>query len=104
MKKIIEKLNQLKGVKNVKKTTDNKLRINLFSKEIAHAEAKQIKGDLRKISQKIRSQLDKSDIKTWKWVQKPQKKYKETKIRTEKIKDRKPIGHDPDYYIVYLEE
>lgn len=102
MKKIIQELNKIKDVKNVKRTTENKLKINLFSKELPHTEAKQIKGDLRKTSQKIRSKLEKSNIQTWQWVQKPKKKYQKTQIDTEKIKDRKPVGHEPDYYIIYI--
>lgn len=50
MKKIIQNLRDIQGVKNVKRQSVSVLKINLFSREIKNSEAEIIKGDLRKIS------------------------------------------------------
>ncbi|MFB6115919.1 MAG: hypothetical protein ABEK10_00250 [Candidatus Nanosalina sp.] len=101
MKDLVKKLGKVKGVKNVK-NRGGKLKINLYARE--KGEFYNIKGDLRKISQKLRNRLDtareNSVITAWNWVQKPEKKYTETRLDTEKVNDRKPSGHKPPYYTV----
>ena len=101
MEQLIEELNEIKGVHNVKKKSKLVLKINLHSREIPGQEAEKIIGDLRKISPKISKSLDNStEIKGWNWTRKPEKKYSETGVGTQKIKDRKSIGHDPSYYMI----
>lgn len=108
MEKLLEKLRSIEGVKNIKLQSGPVLKINLFSNEIPGNEAEEIKGDLRKISPKIRNRLEKarknSEISSWNWIRKPQKQYTETSIGTEKISDRKPKGHRPPYYTVSIEK
>lgn len=107
MKPLLEKLNQVEGVKNVKKRSGPTLRINLFSQPVPGREAEEIKGDLRKISQKIRTKLEtakkNSEIENWNWIQKPNKEYEDTPIQTEKVNDRKSIGYKPAYYTVSIQ-
>ena len=104
---LVKKLREIEGVKAVKRSSST-LRIDLFSREIPDAEAEKIMGDLRSISQKIRNTLDKarknSEIENWNWIQKPEKKYAETRINTEKVNDRKAVGHQPSYYTVSIQE
>jgi len=108
MQDLISTINEIKGVKNVKKRSGPTLKINLYSREIPSREAEKIRGDLRKISQKIRDRLEKarekSVINGWNWIQKPEKKYDETGIRTEKISDRKEVGHKPPFYTISIKE
>ena len=108
MKQLIKQLNEVQGVKNVKRRGGPTLRINLFSRKIPGREAEEIEGDLRKIAPKIRVRLEEaeesSEIKAWNWIQKPQKKYDETGVQTEKVNDRKAVGHKPPYYTVSIQE
>lgn len=107
MEDLIQQLREIKGVKNVKKKGGPVLRINLYSREKPRKDVKEIKGDLRTISQKINTTLEnarqKGEIHAWNRVQKPEKKYSETAVRTEKVKDRKPLGHQPDYYRISVQ-
>jgi len=108
MKKLLSELNNVQGVKNVKRRSGPTLRINLFTTEIPGREAEKVKGDLRKISPKIRARLEdakeKGEIEVWNWIQKPEKQYCQTGIDTEKVSDRKAIGHKPAYYTVSIQE
>lgn len=108
MKGTIEKLIDIKGVKNVKRQSGPVLRINLFSREIKGSEASEIKGNLRKITPKIKSTLDEArkngEFKGWEWIVRPEKKYQETKLGRDSISDRKAKGHKPDYYRVSIQE
>jgi len=107
MEKLLENLRSIEGVKTVKLQSGPVLKIDLFSKEIPGIEAEEIRGDLRKISPKIRNRLEKarknSEISSWNWIRKPQKQYAETNIGTEKVSDRKPKGHRPPYYTVSIQ-
>lgn len=108
MKSLLTNLREIEGVKAVRKRSGPTLKIELFSKEIPGAEAEKIMGDLRSISQQISNTLteskESSEIKAWNWIQKPEKKYRQTSVKTEKITDRKPIGYDPAYYTVSIQE
>lgn len=105
MEEVINKIRNIRGVKNVKRFDNNVLEINLFSREIPDTEVKEIRGDLRKISQEIRNTLDlqksKGVFQNWEWVVKPEKKYTETGVG-EKVSDRKSRGHKPSYYRVTI--
>jgi len=107
MKQLLEKLNQVEGVKNVKKRSGPTLRINLFSRPVPGREAEEIQANLQSTSQKIRAQFEtakkNSEIENWNWIQKPEKKYEDTPIQTEKVKDRKSIGYKPAYYTVSIQ-
>lgn len=108
VKQTIQKLNDINGVKNVKRQSGPVLKINLFSREIKGSEAEEIKGDLRKISQKVRNALDNGrsngEFKSWEWIVKPEKKYQETKLGIRKVSDRKSKGHKPAYYRVAIRD
>jgi len=108
MRSLIQNLNELEGVKNVKKRSGPTLRINLFSRPVPGREVEEVSGDLQSISQKLRNALEKakenSEIQSWNWVQKPKKKYDDTPIQTHKVSDRKEIGHKPAYYTVSIQE
>ena len=108
MNETIEELIEVKGVKNVKRQSGSVLRINLFSRDIKGSEASEIKGNLRKITPKIKSVLDQGrkngDFKGWEWIVRPEKQYQETKLGKDSISDRKAKGHKPDYYRVSIEE
>lgn len=105
---LIEELRDIRGVKSVERRSGPVLRINLYSREVGGAELFEIKGDLRKISQRIRTVMEsgreKGVFSGWEWVIKPEKKYMETSLGRNKISDRKPKGHKPDYYEASLEE
>jgi hypothetical protein len=93
---LLEKLMDIKGVKNVKKR-DSGLRINLHTKPTG-SDAEKILGNLNKISQNIRNTLDDSEeISGWEWTVRPQKRYTETSLGG-KVSDRKEKGHRPAYY------
>ena len=106
MAEIVEKLGDLEGVKNVKNKS-GVLRINLFAREKPSGDVWEIKGDLRKTGQGIRRRLEdaleEDIIQNWNWIQKPEKKYEDTPIETEKVSDRKPKGHRPPYYTVSVQ-
>ena len=108
MEELLKQLNEIEGVKTVKRRSGPTLKLELFSREIPDAEAEKIMGNLRSISQNIRNTLDRakenSEIKSWNWIQKPEKKYRETRVKTEKINDRKPVGHEPAYYTLSIQE
>lgn len=108
MQDLIEEINDVQGVKSVKRRSGPTLKVNLYSREIPGREAEELQGDLRKISPKIRQRLEqareKSLIDGWNWIQKPEKKYDETGIRTEKISDRREVGHKPPFYTISIEE
>lgn len=105
MQQLIQELNDIKGVRNVKKKNEVSLKINLHSREIPGQDAEKLMGNLRKISPKIRNILeDSEEIKGWNWTRKPEKKYSETSIKTEKITDRKPVGHEPSYYMISVKK
>ena len=105
MTDLIEELGQIEGVKNVKDRGET-LKINLFARE--QGDNWKIHGDLRKISQKLVNHLnaarEDSVISGWNWVQKPEKQYMETGLKTEKVNDRKASGHKPPYYTVSVEK
>lgn len=104
MKQLPEKIQGIKGVKNVRKNGAG-LKIELFTDKVRGADAEKIKGDLRKISQKLRSKLEQArqngEIKSWEWNIRPQKKYQDAGIGG--VTDRKEKGHDPAYYSVTVE-
>ena len=103
MEKLLTKLKDIKGVKAVRNRSGT-LKIELFSRPVANAEAKEISGDLRSIGQKITNTLNNSsEISSWNWIQKPEKKYSKTSVKTEKVSDRKPVGHEPDYYTLSIQ-
>jgi len=103
MESVIEKLNSIKGIKNVRKLGANQLEINLFSEKVPGREAEKISGNLKKISQKISSKLsEQSGIQNWEWVQKPSNVYDETPVKTEKVSDRKKVGHKPAKYLIFI--
>jgi hypothetical protein len=108
MEELIQELSDVKGVQNVKRKGGPVLRINLHSREKPRQEVKEIMGDLRKISQRIRKKLEDAreqrQITGWNYIQKPEKKYSETSVGTEKVSDRKPLGHEPDYYRIEVKE
>lgn len=104
--KLLKELREVEGVKNVKQRSDT-LKINLFSRPIPGGETKEIRGDLRSISQRIGNILDnlrsRNDIERWEWIQKPEKKYLENSV-TENVSDRKPKGYNRTYYTVAVEK
>lgn len=108
MESLLTDLREIDGVAAVRKRSGPTLKIELFSKEIPDAEAEKITGDLRSISQQISNTLteskESSEIKAWNWIKKPEKMYRETDVKTEKVTDRKPVGHDPAYYTVSIQE
>lgn len=108
MEDLIQDLIEIQGVKNVKKQSGPVLRINLFSREIKGSDASEIKGNLRKITPKIKSTLDEGRKKGvftgWEWIVRPEKKYQETSLGRDSISDRKTKGHKPDYYRVSIQE
>jgi len=93
------------GIKSVKNRRDT-LKINLYTRE--KGDVYEIRGDLRKISQKIRHKLDearsKSEIDGWNWVQKPEKQYRSKGPDIGNINDRQPIGHKPPFYTVSIQK
>jgi hypothetical protein len=105
MSSLAKKLTKVTGVKTVENRGDT-LKIKLYSREKGDAHG--IKGDLRKISQKIRHRLDEarsnSEIDTWNWVEKPEKEYRSKGPDIEKVNDRQPIGHKPAYYTVSMQK
>lgn len=107
MEQLIKNLRELEGVKNVKHQSGPVLKVNLFSREIPNSEAEQIRGDLRKLSQKLRNQLEQArkdgDIDSWEWIVKPEKQYTETSLGRDSITDRKDKGHKPAYYRIAIE-
>lgn len=107
MKELIQELNEIKGVKNVKKQSGPVLKVNLFGRPVPNSEAVEIKGDLRKISQKLRNCLEEArkekKISSWEWIIKPEKKYTETSLGRDSITDRKDKGHKPGYYRIAIE-
>lgn len=108
MESLLTDLRKIAGVKAVRKRSGPTLKIELFSKEVPGGEVEKIMGDLRSISQQISNTLTESregsEIKAWNWIQTPEKKYSETGVRTEKVTDRKPVGHQPAYYTVSIQE
>lgn len=107
MEELIQKLNEIRGVKNASRKPGPSLEIKLHSRDIPGSENFEIKGDLRSISASIRKKLEEarknSGIQKWHWNVKPEKQYQETSIGTKKIKDRKSAGHKTDYYKITLE-
>ncbi|MFB6100427.1 MAG: hypothetical protein ABEK16_04080 [Candidatus Nanohalobium sp.] len=106
MQQLVEKLREVEGVKAVRKRSST-LRIELFAREKSE-DIWEIRGDLRKTGQQIRQRLEEAReeglIENWNWTQKPEKKYGDTPIETEKVSDRKPLGHRPPYYTVSVQE
>ncbi len=102
MEELVEELLDLEGVKSVRRFNDSVLRVELYSRSIPGSELFEISGDLRKISQKIRSCLEQARqnrvFSSWEWVVKPEKKYQKTSLGRKKVKDRKGIGYKKDYY------
>lgn len=100
-------LRELDYVKNVKER-DSSIKINLFTRDVGDSDIKEIKGDLRSTGQNISAELDRlkkeGEIKGWKWMEKPEKKYQETSLGRDKIADRKPKGHKPGYYRVFIRD
>lgn len=101
-------LRDLEYVKNVKNMSDTTIKINLFTRDVGTSELKEIKGDLRSIGQNISSELNslkkEGEISGWRWMEKPEKKYQETSLGKDKLKDRKPKGHKPGYYRVFIKD
>ena len=101
-------IRELDYIKNVKNMSDSTIKINLFTRDIGSSDLVEIKGDLRSIGQNISSELNslkkKGEISGWKWMEKPEKKYQETSLGNEKISDRKPRGHRPGYYRVFIRD
>lgn len=108
MEELLKALHEIKGVKSIKRQSGPVIKVNLFSRKIPNSEAHQISGDLRKISQKLRNELEDARknnvIDSWEWIVKPQKKYTETSLGKDKITDRKDKGHKPAYYRISIEE
>lgn len=104
MEQLPEKIQEIKGVKNVRRNGAG-LKIELFTDKVRGADAEKIKGDLRKISQKLRSELEdarqKGEIKAWEWNIKPQKRYQDAGIGG--VTDRKEKGHNPAHYNITIE-
>lgn len=94
---LIEELNDLEGVKSVRKR-NKELRVELFTEEVG--DVSKIKGDLSSITSRIRNVLEKN-LDQWEWILRPKKRYSETEIGG--VTDRKPKGYDPDYYAISLE-
>jgi hypothetical protein len=105
MSNLVKNLTKVTGVKKVKNRGDT-LKIKLHSRE--KGDVHEIKGNLRKISQKIRHKLDESrsnsKIDTWNWVQKPEKEYRSKGPDIGDVNDRQPIGHKPSYYTVSIQK
>jgi hypothetical protein len=108
MKEIIQDINEVTGVKNIRRKGNNLLNIELFSRKVEGSEAFKIKGNLRKISQKIRNKLEthkkKGQIQNWNWIAKPEKKYAETQLGKGETTDRKEKGHKTDYYTIEIQK
>jgi hypothetical protein len=104
MENFLKKIREVKGVKGVKKRSGT-LRIELFARELSN-DIWEIRGNLRETGQQLRRSMDEAQenglIDGWNWIQKPEKKYEETPIETEKVSDRKPKGHRPPYYTVSI--
>lgn len=107
MDDLIEDLLDIEAVKNVKRQGDSVLRINLFSREIPGSEAEEIMADLRTVTPKIKSRLDKARKEThisgWEWMIRPEKQYQETSLGRSKVSDRKSKGYKPSYYQVSID-
>lgn len=108
MEELIQELKEIQGVKSVKKQSGPVFRIELFSQEIKGSEVFDIKGDLRKITPRIKSVLDEARkegvFSGWEWIVRPEKKYQETSLGKRKVSDRKAKGHKPDYYRIAIQE
>lgn len=108
MDKLIEELLDIEAVKNVKKQGGSVLKINLFSRKIPDSEAEEISADLRIVTPKIKSRLDKArketSISGWEWIIRPEKQYQETSLGRSKVSDRKSKGYKPSYYQVSIEK
>lgn len=101
-------IRELDYVKNVKNMSDSTIKINLFTRDIGSPDLVEIKGDLRSIGQNISSELNSlkndGEISGWKWMEKPEKKYQETKLGRDAVSDRKSRGHKPGYYRVFVRD
>lgn len=108
MEEVIEQLRSIEGVKNMRRQSGPVLKIELFSREISGSEAVEVRGDLRSISQRIVSVLDKASSEgvfdSWEWVVRPEKQYREAGLGHGSISDRKEKGHKPGYYRVSVLE
>lgn len=108
MEELVEHLRQIKGVKSVEKHNGPVFKIKLHGRRVGQTEIYDINGDLRKISQRVRNVFEEGREKrlfsNWEWVVKPEKKYQETSLGKDKLSDRKPKGHKPNYYRVSVEE
>ena len=106
MEELLKQLREVEGVKAVKRRSRT-LRIELFAREKPN-DIWEIRGNLRKTGQQIRRRMDEAKenglIDGWNWIQKPEKKYEDTPIETEKVSDRKPRGHRPPYYTVSIQK
>lgn len=106
MKDLIQSLRELESVKAVRKQSGPVLKVELFHREIKGSEAVEIRGDMRKISQQVRSCLEtakkEDEIEGWGWIVKPEKKYQETSLGRGKVSDRKSKGHKPGYYRISI--
>lgn len=104
MEQLPGKLQEIKGVKNVRRNGAG-LKIELFTDKVRGADAEKIKGDLRKISQKLRNELEearkRSEVKAWEWNVRPQKRYQDAGIGG--VTDRKEKGYRPAYYSITIE-
>ena len=105
MSDLVDKLKDVKGVKSVKNRS-GLLKVNLYADE--KGDVYEIKGDLRKISQKISHRLsdalDNSKINGWNWVQKPEKQYRSAGPDIGGVNDRQPTGHKPPFYTISVQE
>ena len=102
MKEIVQKLNEIEGIKSTRFQGEKVLKIKPFSRKRKGQDAEKIMGDLRKITPRISSTLDSIDsLDSWEWNVKPKKRYAEKGI-SDSVKDRKPKGHKPAHYLVTI--
>jgi len=102
MEGLLRKIHSIEGVKSIDRHGDSVIRINLYSREIRKNQLYEIGGDLRQVSGEIRKVLE-ENTESWNWNQKPEKKYREEGPETG-VNDRKPLGHDRDFYSVVIED
>ncbi|AOV94895.1 hypothetical protein AQV86_03140 [Nanohaloarchaea archaeon SG9] len=100
MEKVVGELKGLEGVKAVRRFSGS-LRVELFSRPVSGSDVVEISGDLRRISQEVRSVLEDARkegvMESWEWVVKPEKKYRDSSP-VDGVSDRSVKGYDRGFY------
>lgn len=103
MKKLIQNLNDIEGVKSARLRGEKLVMVKPHKIELENQEEDKIPVDLRKLSRNLKKTLSNSKkLKSWDWNVKPQKQYKETSLGGS-ISQRKSKGYDPSNYLITIE-